>query len=70
MSAFSCGDTTSASQFYYVSPAYPVSVGLANQTCTLAVDHGCPVKGARDSQATCQLRLDFDEFDILSDPMY
>jgi len=64
MSAFSCGDTTSASQFYYVSPAYPVSVGLANQTCTLAVDHGCPVKGARDSQATCQLRLDFDEFDI------
>ena len=25
MSAFSCGDTTSASQFYFVSPAYPVS---------------------------------------------
>merc|ERR1712223_1849612 len=46
MSAFSCGDTTSASQFYFVSPAYPVSVGLANHTCTLAVDHGCPVKAS------------------------
>jgi hypothetical protein len=41
-----------------------VSVGLANQTCTLSVDHGCPLKGARDSRATCQLRLDFDEFDV------
>ena len=42
-----------------------MSVGLANHTCTLAVDHGCPVKASpRDSQATCQLRLDFDEFNI------
>ena len=30
MSAFSCGDTTSASQFYFVSPAYPVCYSQPN----------------------------------------
>ena len=70
MSAFTCGESTSASEFHFVSPAYPVSVGLANQTCTLSVDHGCQGKsGARpgsagDAGATCQLRLDFEEFDV------
>jgi len=64
MSAFTCGESTAAEEFHFFSPAYPVSVGLANQTCTLTVDHGCPLRGARDNGETCQLRLDFEEFDI------
>lgn len=68
MSAFTCGEETSSEQFEFVSPAYPVSVGLKNQTCTLTVGHGCsnrprPAPGAGVGE-TCQLRLDFEEFDI------
>ena len=38
MSAFSCGDTTSASQFYFVSPAYPVSIILVKIKTYFNVD--------------------------------
>ena len=48
-----------AKEFHFVSPAYPVSVGLGNLTCQLTIDHGCPKMGAKDGSAICQIRLDF-----------
>ena len=53
-----------AREFHFVSPAYPVSVGLGNLTCQITIDHGCPGTGAKDSPEICQLRLDFEEFNI------
>jgi len=61
MSSYTCGDITSAGEFNFVSPAYPVSVGLGNMSCELTVDHGCPF--SQDS-AVCQLRLDFLEMTV------
>lgn len=58
MSSFTCGETTSAMEFNFVSPAYPVSVGLGNLTCPLTIDHGCPLT---EESSICQLRLDFSE---------
>ena len=64
MSTYTCGETTMAKEFHFVSPAYPVSVGLGNLTCQLTIDHGCPKMGAKDGSAICQIRLDFEEFNI------
>jgi len=66
ISSYSCGETTMAKEFHFVSPAYPVSVGLGNLTCQLKIDHGCPNigMGNKDGSAICQIRLDFDEFNI------
>merc|ERR1711973_326253 len=61
MSSFTCGDTTSSGEFNFVSPAYPVSVGLDNLTCRLTIDHGCPLT---EQSSVCQLRLDFSEMVI------
>ena len=65
MSTYTCGETTMAKEFHFVSPAYPVSVGLGNLTCQLTIDHGCPKMGAKDGSAICQIRLDFEQFNIL-----
>merc|ERR1711935_172519 len=64
--AFTCGDVTQAKEFEFVSPAYPVSVGLSSLECAVTVDHGCKEPGQpdQDSSATCQLRLDFEEFNV------
>jgi len=64
ISTYTCGETTMAKEFHFVSPAYPVSVGLSNLTCQLTIDHGCPKLGSKDGSAICQIRLDFEEFNI------
>ena len=73
MSSYSCGETTSAGEFNFISPGFPVSVGLGNLSCQLTVDHGCPLSvGGLDapntelssSSAVCQLRLDFTEMTV------
>jgi len=63
LATHSCGDSTSASEFNFVSPAYPVSVGKDNLTCSLTIDHGCPIL---KQGSMCQLRLDFTE--LISQP--
>jgi len=65
LATFSCGETTSASEFNFVSPAYPVSVGTDNLTCTLKIDHGCP---REKRSSTCQLKIDFTEL-IIQPPL-
>jgi hypothetical protein len=65
LATHSCGDTTSASEFNFVSPAYPVSVGTDNLTCTLKIDHGCPLL---KKASTCQLKIDFTEL-IIQPPL-
>ena len=64
ISTFTCGETTMAKEFHFVSPAYPVSVGMGNLTCQITIDHGCPGAGTKDSPEICQIRLDFEEFNI------
>merc|ERR1712178_244417 len=63
-----CGEVTQAKEFNFVSPGYPVSVGLSNLTCGLAIDHGCNGVNSNSFSSSdtsvCQLRLDFDEFTI------
>ena len=68
MSSFTCGDSTQAKEFNFVSPGYPVSIGLDNLTCGLTVGHGCsdsrPNSLSEPDQSICQLRLDFDELTV------
>ncbi|KAK4301459.1 hypothetical protein Pmani_026415 [Petrolisthes manimaculis] len=52
-----CGSTTSAMEFTFTSPSYPESVSNDSLQCTMTVDHGC-------DSPICQLRLDFDEFEL------
>ena len=52
-------------EFNFVSPAYPVSVGTDNLTCTLKIDHGCP---REKRSSTCQLKIDFTEL-IIQPPL-
>jgi len=71
LSSYTCGDVTQSREFNFVSPGYPVSIGLDNLTCSLAIDHGCGRSGPSLSDADnsiCQLRLDFDEF-IIQPPL-
>jgi len=64
--SFTCGDATQAKEFNFVSPGYPVSIGLDDLTCSLSIDHGCNEDGlsSSDDNSVCQLRLDFDEFSV------
>ena len=68
MSSFTCGDSTQAKEFNFVSPGYPVSIGMDNLTCGLTIGHGCsdssPSSLSDPDQSICQLRLDFDEFTV------
>merc|ERR1711868_362554 len=66
LSSYTCGDVTQSREFNFVSPGYPVSIGLDDLTCGLSIDHGCNGAGLSSSEdnSICQLRLDFDEFNV------
>ncbi|XP_042210065.1 cubilin-like isoform X2 [Homarus americanus] len=53
----SCGSTTKALEFTFVSPSYPATVGNDSLECSVTIDHSC-------ESPICQLRLDFDEFQL------
>ncbi|XP_071515947.1 uncharacterized protein [Panulirus ornatus] len=55
--SLSCGETTKAQEFTFVSPSYPEGVGNDSLECSVTIDHGC-------ESPICQLRLDFDEFQL------
>lgn len=61
VSSYTCGDTTMAREFHFVSPGYPVSLGHDSLDCSLSIDHGCARAGDLDSltrgdEAVCQVR--------------
>ena len=61
VSSYTCGDSTMAKEFYFVSPGYPVSLGHDSLDCSLRIDHGCARAGDLDSlsrgdEAVCQVR--------------
>ena len=58
--SFTCGDSTMAREFHFVSPGYPVSLGHDSLDCSLSIDHGCARAGDMDSlsrgnEAVCQV---------------
>ena len=59
VSSHTCGDTTVAREFHFVSPGYPVSLGHDSLDCSLSIDHGCARAGDLDSlggdEAVCQV---------------
>ena len=59
VSSYTCGDSTMAREFHFVSPGYPVSIGHDSLDCSLSIDHGCARAGGLDSlggdEAVCQV---------------
>jgi len=63
--SFTCGETTQAKQFNFVSPGFPVSLGSDDLSCTVSIDHGCGgMDPSRKLEDICQIRVDFTEFNI------
>jgi hypothetical protein len=53
MSTYTCGETTMAKEFHFVSPTFQ-----------LTIYHECPKMGAKDLSAICMIILDFEKFNM------
>ncbi|CAB4059269.1 unnamed protein product [Lepeophtheirus salmonis] len=54
---YTCGSTVDDKIFFFVNPLYPDSLPNETLDCHLVISHDC-------SESTCQIRLDFEEFEI------